>query len=508
MKMKLKRALSLILCLALCAGLCVNAFAANEENVLGVVFNAALSKSEIEVSETEQTVTMTVAMSKEVSLDSVEFRITTPDGFALSEPTMSYKASGLASWNANDKSMMWMSSGTDATGVTELMQATVTIPAGTPAGTYEFTVYGIKLSSNMAYWETRATASTTLTITSAIDPGPDPVPGESDYTLTISDGVEGTAEVKVGSTVNMTVSVTGAIANGVDAVVTYNTAFFECSKDAGKTGKIAITELNKSGVTGTVETLAFTAIAEGTGVFGFDTNATNTAGTFNDFKTSNALGANMIGDTVKVYSTYSVTIAASEYATAINATPNTDIKEGTVVELSATPKNGYELESWNVTCNGSPVAVTNNKFTMPKGNVYVTANFKEIEEDQFTVNVSEYTTGVSLVTVNGTNEFGYAYDGQAMYKVAAYGDVYAFLVEGAANTELVTARESGEVVVIAQGYDVNGTGKVDFNDAGAAFGCYNGVYDVAVDMAMYLRADVNGDGVVNTVDVNAILAAY
>jgi len=386
-----------------------------------------------------------------------------------------------------------------------VMTAVYTVDKNTPAGTYEVTL-NLKTVQDYDFVEVKnQTYTATITVTNNSTPDE---PGESEYTLTISDGIDGTAEVKVGTKVTMTVSVTGNTANGVDAVVTYNPAVFSYAEDTAKTGKIAITELNKAGVTGTIKTLEFTAIAEGTGVFGFDSSAMNTAGNFANFKVADAVKATLVGDSVKVYNTYSVTVEANEHATTLAATPNTDVKEGTVVTLTAEAKNGYEFESWNVTCNGAPVTVTSNQFKMPKGNVHVKATFKEIEVDQFTVNVTEYIAGVSLVTVNGTNEFGYAYNGQAMYKVAAYGDVYAFLVAGNADAALVTVREAGAVEVITAGCDVNGTGKVDFNDAGAAFGCYNGAYDVVANMAMFLRADVNGDKIVDAADVNAVLAAY
>ena len=128
-----------------------------------------------------------------------------------------------------------------------------------------------------------------------------------------------------------------------------------------------------------------------------------------------------------------------------------------------------------------------------------------------TVTVSaDYVTGYTLIIAEGGLADGYSYDGNDMFYVAAY-NAYAWLVEGDINAtdagKLVEAG-SGTIVTINAGYDVNKTGAVDFNDYLAAFGCYNIVtdYPVLIKMELYLRADVNGDKVVNAADIAAIAA--
>jgi hypothetical protein len=127
---------------------------------------------------------------------------------------------------------------------------------------------------------------------------------------------------------------------------------------------------------------------------------------------------------------------------------------------------------------------------------------------------ADYVTGYTLVVVESNRPL--AFDGSAMYLVEAYdtsaeGAAYAYLVKGA-----MTAQEaaehlsvvSGDAGTIAKGdADVNNTGKVDFNDALAGMVCYKVLYDIDQYMAQYLRADVNGDHIVNAADVNAILAS-
>ncbi|MDO4195818.1 MAG: InlB B-repeat-containing protein, partial [Prevotellaceae bacterium] len=81
-------------------------------------------------------------------------------------------------------------------------------------------------------------------------------------------------------------------------------------------------------------------------------------------------------------------------------------EEGATVLLTATPDNGYEFNSWNVT-NASTeekIAVTNNEFTMPATDVKVSATFNTIP----TYTVSFSVNGIinpsqNVVGKKGTN---------------------------------------------------------------------------------------------------------
>ena len=50
---------------------------------------------------------------------------------------------------------------------------------------------------------------------------------------------------------------------------------------------------------------------------------------------------------------------------------------GETVNLTITPSEGYELDILSVTANGNPVTVTDNHFTMPAGDVSISATFKK-----------------------------------------------------------------------------------------------------------------------------------
>ena len=70
---------------------------------------------------------------------------------------------------------------------------------------------------------------------------------------------------------------------------------------------------------------------------------------------------------------YSITIQDSENGS-VSATP-VQAAEGSTVTLTARADDGYRLGTYTVTSGGQAVAVSDNTFTMPAGNVTVTATF-------------------------------------------------------------------------------------------------------------------------------------
>lgn len=90
---------------------------------------------------------------------------------------------------------------------------------------------------------------------------------------------------------------------------------------------------------------------------------------------------------------------ATRYTITVNSATNGTITAsaasagaGADITLTATPATGYELNAWTVTntTSGGVVAVTNDSFTMPAGNVTVSATFK-VKED--TGETTEEITG-------------------------------------------------------------------------------------------------------------------
>ena len=124
----------------------------------------------------------------------------------------------------------------------------------------------------------------------------------------------------------------------------------------------------------------------------------------------------------------------------------------------------------------------------------------------------DYVQGYSLVLVRGNDE-GYAYNGVKMFYVEAYG-AYAILVEGVVTEEMIdeALTKTTGCETIRQSYDVNAEyvtdGVVDLKDAAAVYACASIDFNVAEYMELYLRADVNGDGVVDMVDLNVVTENY
>ena len=124
----------------------------------------------------------------------------------------------------------------------------------------------------------------------------------------------------------------------------------------------------------------------------------------------------------------------------------------------------------------------------------------------------DYVSGYSLILVYG-EDGGYAYNGEKMFYVQAYG-AYATLVEDAASAEEIDVALSKTTGCknIARSYDVNASyvadGKVDLKDATAVYACSVLDFSVADYMELFLCADVNGDYVVDMVDINAVILNY
>jgi hypothetical protein len=94
-------------------------------------------------------------------------------------------------------------------------------------------------------------------------------------------------------------------------------------------------------------------------------------------------------------------------------------------------------------------------------------------------------------------------------------DAYAILVKGAiteAEFEAKLIKATGCSRIDDSDYNVNvdfvKDGNVDLKDATAAYACSIVDFSVADYMALYFRADVNGDFMVSMEDVNKITANY
>lgn len=239
-------------------------------------------------------------------------------------------------------------------------------------------------------------------------------------------------------------------------------------------------------------------------------------------------GADVTGDIVinsnkqvKPLETYQVSFAGNG---AGEATGESTVQEKANYTFTVAKQENFEY-TITATMGGKDVTVTegaNNTYTISNvtGDLVITIEKKSTLTME--VAVSEYVQmdnkTVFLVTVTGTPEEGkaFAYGDNVMYKTTAYGEnVYSWLVivdkgeafdKAMAEANITQASATAEEVT--QSYDVNETNLVDINDAQLTYDIYSGKYTdfEKVSVRKFLRADVNGDKIVNSADAVAVIA--
>ena len=162
-----KKLAALLLCIVLCLSLCIPALGAYNSDV---TVSAALDQAELDYDASkDQTVQLTVSLSKSVSLYSISLQADIPTGLTLSALESGSSAiymeedehysleTGRVSWYAGKNK--------DAT---DLVILTVTIPAGTEAGSYKIGVKDVELATagenDGDNWMEGGSAYATLTI--------------------------------------------------------------------------------------------------------------------------------------------------------------------------------------------------------------------------------------------------------------------------------------------------------------------------------------------------------
>ena len=208
----------------------------------------------------------------------------------------------------------------------------------------------------------------------------------------------------------------------------------------------------------------------------------------------------------------------------VNAPAKADLNQSYTFTVTKTEGYDYTVEikvngtvlgssDYDVTSNGNVDTYTihADKVTGP-----ITINVTKTAH--LDVGVHEYVTlngtQMFLVTVKGTPGEGYiyTYDGNAMYWSDEY-DAYSYLVitggtlSPEAAAEKVSTSQATAVKIDYDAKDVNKSDYMDANDAQMVYNMYSADYSdfSTVNMEMFLRADVNGDMVVDTKDVDMII---
>ncbi len=162
-----KKAISLILCILLCLGLCIPALGAYNDDV---TVSSALDQAVLSYdAANDQTVTLTVSLSKEVSLYSISLKADVPSaltlaGMASGSTDITFEAG--ENYSLSTGRVSWYK-GSNKT-ATDLIVLTVTVPAGTPAGSYSIGVKEIELATagenSNNNWMEGGSAYATLTV--------------------------------------------------------------------------------------------------------------------------------------------------------------------------------------------------------------------------------------------------------------------------------------------------------------------------------------------------------
>ena len=142
--------------------------------------------------------------------------------------------------------------------------------------------------------------------------------------------------------------------------------------------------------------------------------------------------------TYKIVPLYDVTISDAISHGSASADHQTAAKDS-VVTLAATPAEHYHFDSWHVTSGNDVITVTNNQFTMPAGNVVVSAIF-ELDTFQVNVTVNPDNTGSVTGTVGAATTSTTAFENGAYY---AYNTHITLTATPATNKEFVSWTEGG-----------------------------------------------------------------
>lgn len=163
----MKKAITALLCIVLCLGLMVPAMGTNSE---GVTFTAVLNTDTLNVSESEQTVTLKISGTPAFDADSFEYEVDYPAGWtavsvASEDVTISAGDYNLT-YSDHVLKLLWNSSDSEnVTGISDLGTITFTVPANAAAGSYDFKISSFNVMKDYGTtWETGSTLTATLTI--------------------------------------------------------------------------------------------------------------------------------------------------------------------------------------------------------------------------------------------------------------------------------------------------------------------------------------------------------
>lgn len=448
MKNFTRRGMALLLSVLLLCSLSVGALAADEVGITAVLDNAKLTKSDA-----AQTVKLTVAPASALNIAGYGFTVNLPEGWSITAITNDDPNAALtaAHYNLTNGMVGFQTADAENYSISKFADVTISVPAGTEAGTYTITIDGVTADADYGFTPilTNATTATaTLTIEDGSVNPPEPVIPEG-YSVAAS----GDAGINVGGEATVALNVTHKDGNAYNAyyfevsydkdVLTYKSADVQDVVVDETTGtlKIAGYGANKDSGTAAV-TLTFTGKAVGAGKVTITKANVDAKANAN---AQDAPAANIDETTAAATITvggYSVTLPEG-FSGAASAAAGTDY---------TFKANGDDYGCYDVTATmgGETTTVTNNgdgSFTIKNvtGEIVVTATPK-------TYAVTVTGTGAGDVSENAATA---AYKTDYTFKLTkAEGCNYTVTVTAGGNT--VTATATTEGVYTISGADIKG----------------------------------------------------
>ena len=221
MKNFTRRGMALLLSVLLLCSLSVGALAADEVGITAVLDNAKLTKSDA-----AQTVKLTVAPASALNIAGYGFTVNLPEGWSITAITNDDPNAALtaAHYNLTNGMVGFQTADAENYSISKFADVTISVPAGTEAGTYTITIDGVTADADYGFTPilTNATTATaTLTIEDGSVNPPEPVIPEG-YSVAAS----GDAGINVGEDTTVALNVTHKGGNP------YNAYYFEVTYDS------------------------------------------------------------------------------------------------------------------------------------------------------------------------------------------------------------------------------------------------------------------------------------
>ena len=476
MKGKMKKILSVFLSLILIIGTPLTASAVNENNTLGVTFSAVLDNAILSQSDEDQTVTMYLKANKDITLDGMGLTVVQDSPLILSDIMGGDEKINIrgANYNLENGKVGWQTDDAEnIQGIRDMLVATFTVPAGTPAGTYEVGVKDIELSRDYGdiAWETTASASATLTIT------------DKEYIAGVNTLTE---EVSIDDTVMINVDISHSsdtVFAAGEIIIDYDDSRLLFNQDASTLGAATVKDNNgilmledygADKMLGTgVYALAFDAIADG--------NSFVTISSAAFVNKENAVKNDLVSAVLSPASV-ELEIAKRSYNVELPDifTGFSTVVEGEDYTFSKADGDNYDYGAVKATINGAGVTVIDNgdgTYTVPNvtGNLVITGSrTAKTYEVIFTGNAADdITDGMATATYDTDYTFtmpsaeGWAY---SLDEIIIGGETYTgYTVEGTVYTIPGTAITGNIQITVSKSATVAGV-TVEGTGAGAASG--------------------------------------